>query len=159
MAWPKKSKKQGVFYQDFAYYAFENLGFLKSPKECGLKAAIPRHTSYMLKLIITSQHSQAFLDQSQYSWSFQATQHNVECPERQKNLERNLKTTKQKARKKYMRENGFMKLEFPYHEANICNGGVKMHFWKKEQKCTFTRCQKGVKYFPHLGSKHANKQN
>lgn len=39
----KKSKKQGVFYQDFAYYAFENLGFLKSPKECGLNAAIPRH--------------------------------------------------------------------------------------------------------------------
>ena len=70
-----------------------------------------------------------------------------------------LENHKTKSKKLYMRENGFMKLEFPYHEANICNGGVKMHFWKKEQKCTFTRCQKGVKYFPHLGSKQTNKQN
>ena len=155
----KKIKKTGRVLPRFCLLCVWKFRLFKTPKECGLKAAIPRHTSYMLKLIITSQHSQAFLDQSQYSWPFQATQRNVECPERQKNLERNLKTTKQKARKKYMRENGFMKLEFPYHEANICNGGVKMHFWKKEQKCTFTRCQKGVKYFPHLGSKHANKQN
>ena len=58
-----------------------------------------------------------------------------------------------------MGENGFKKLKFPYHEANICNGGVKCIFEKKEHKCTFTRCQKGVKYFPHLGSKQANKQN
>ena len=55
-----------------------------------------------------------------------------------------------------MGENGFKKLKFLYHEANICNGGVKCIFEKKEQKCTFTRCQKGVKYFPHLGSKQAS---
>ena len=73
-----------------------------------------------------------------------------------KNLKGTWKPQNKKQEEKYMRENGFMKLEFPYHEANICNGGVKMHFWKKEQKCTFTRCQKGVKYFPHLGSKQAS---
>ena len=30
-----------------------------------------------------------------------------------------------------MGENGFKKLKFPYHEANICNGGVKCIFEKK----------------------------